>query len=143
MDSGVAWFLDTRWGGAITMAARDRNYELKYHLLNYLYVCLNNLISVERRKYFFIQNINFAASCTLLTGAAAAPLQMGQDMCRFTDRPHYGIGYKEYPFYLVPVHCNHYRIASLHSPGYPVTSYRVPINCNVIRSRAEEKVRLG
>ena len=70
-------------------------------------------------------------------GASAAALQMGQDMCKFTDRPHYNIAYKGCPFYHVPEHCNHYRIASLHPPGCPVTVNvsRVPINRNAIWRR--------
>ena len=70
-------------------------------------------------------------------GAAAAAPQMVQDMCKFTDRPHHNIAYKRCPFYHVPEHCNHYRIASLHPPAYPVTATasRFPINRNSIWRR--------
>ena len=70
-------------------------------------------------------------------GAAAAAPQTVQDMCKFTDRPHHNIAYKRCPFYHVPEHCNHYRIASLHPPAYPVTATasRFPINRNSIWRR--------
>jgi len=78
-----------------------------------------------------------------LPGAVAALLQMGQDMHKYTDCPHYDVGCRECPFHPVLEQCNLYHIVSLHPPGYSVTSYRVPIKSNVIWSKVEEKVRLG
>jgi len=94
-------------------------------------ISLNNLKFVESTKYFFSFKILILPPRGIrCPGAADAALQMGQDMGKFTDRPHYNIAQKGCPFYHVSEHCNHYRIASLHPPAYPVTATvsRFPIN---------------